>query len=83
MHLFKISLLLETNEELVDDPDPISSPQGTPNPASAQAARATKKKVTLTFPEYKRLTNSIVTYIRHEEEKRVAEIEECEENVIY
>lgn len=32
----------------------------------------TKKKLTLGFDEYKRITNMIVVYMRNEEEKRIA-----------
>lgn len=31
-----------------------------------------KKKLTLAFEEYKRITNMLVTYMRSEEEKRIA-----------
>jgi len=32
----------------------------------------TKKKLTLAFDEYKRITNMLVVYMRSEEEKRIA-----------
>lgn len=32
----------------------------------------TKKKFTLAFDEYKRITNMLVVYMRSEEEKRIA-----------
>lgn len=32
----------------------------------------TKKKLTLAFDEYKRITNMLVVYMRNEEEKRMA-----------
>lgn len=34
----------------------------------------TKKKLKLAFEEYKRITNMLITYMRSEEEKRVAGI---------
>jgi len=32
----------------------------------------TKKKLKLTFDEYKRITNMLIVYMRSEEEKRIA-----------
>ncbi|XP_060851443.1 DNA replication licensing factor Mcm6 [Rhopalosiphum padi] len=39
----------------------------------------TKKKLTLAFDEYKRITNMLVVYMRSEEEKRIAEKGESED----
>lgn len=72
----KIVVISEPNEELVDDPEPIGSPSAETPPSSQPAVSEPKKKITLSFDEYKRLTNSIVIFIRKEEEKRLAEMEE-------
>lgn len=37
----------------------------------------TKKKFTLAFDEYKRITNMLVVYMRGEEEKRIAGMYFC------
>lgn len=53
-----IQIFAETNEAMETD--------------DAELRELPKKKLTLSFEEYKNLTNSIIIYLRNEEEKQVA-----------
>lgn len=57
--ILKIACYLEMNV------DPVSEPE---------KQGLSKKKLTLTFEEYKRIKNMLVIYMRSEEEKRIAGI---------
>jgi len=63
------------NDDDYDDLNTVPETDGMDvDPAEGSEKRSlTKKKLTLSFDEYKRITNMLVVYLRNEEEKRIAE----------
>lgn len=66
----------DEDEDIENPPPPRPVPDEDMDvPMTDDTADATlpKKKLSLSYEEYKRLTNSLVVYIRNEEERRIAE----------